>query len=146
MDILIRSGIALLLLLAGTSLSLLYQRWLKSRSSKFLPELGPLHPRTFKLVYFTTPTCVPCKTVQRPAIEQLSQALGDALQVFEIDASQRPETASHWGVLSVPTTFVIDPRGKVRHINHGVARAEKLMRQIQDLQEGIAKNEIGSLL
>ena len=127
MDILIRSGIALLLLLAGTSLSLLYQRWLKSRSSKFLPELGPLHPGTSILVYFTTPTCVPCKTVQRPAIEQLSQTLGDALQVFEIDASQRPDLASRWGVLSVPTTFVIGPRGEVRHVNHGVAHGRKVI-------------------
>ena len=85
------------------------------------------------LLYFTTPTCAPCKTVQRPAIQRLSEKLGDRLQVVEIDATVRPEIASQWGVLSVPTTFVIDARGQARYVNHGVASAEKLLKQIREL-------------
>lgn len=85
------------------------------------------------LLYFTTPTCAPCKTIQRPAIERLQQELGDGLQVVEIDAAAEPEQAGRWGVLSVPTTILLDPAGKPRHINHGVAPAEKLRRQIMDL-------------
>ena len=135
MDILVRAGIALLLLFGGISLNLLYQRWVRFRFSKLLPDLGPLRSGAFALVYFTTPACVPCKTVQRPAIQEVSQILGDALQVFEIDATQQPGIASRWGVLSVPTTFIIDPRGKMRHANYGVARAEKLLMQIQHAQD-----------
>ena len=132
MDILTRAGLALLIILAGTSFYLLYQRWTQVRTLGLLSELGPLRPDATTLVYFTTPTCIPCKTIQRPAIQKASQLLGEALQVLEIDASERPEMASRWGVLSVPTTFVIDPGGEVRHVNHGVTRAEKLMEQIHN--------------
>ena len=132
MDLLTRAGIAILIVLGGLGLSLIYQRWMQLRTPNLLQELGPLRPGAFTLVYFTTPTCVPCKTVQRPAIEGLKKLLGNALHVVEIDATEKPELASRWGVLSVPTTFVIDPRGEVRHINHGVTRAEQLLLQIHN--------------
>ena len=130
MDILARALIAILLIFGGLGLILLYQRWLRLRIRPLLPDLGHPHSHAFTLVYFTTPTCAPCKTIQRPAIESLKKILGSALQVIEIDASERPDLASRWGVLSVPTTFIIDPRGEVRHVNHGVVRAEKLLLQI----------------
>ena len=85
------------------------------------------------LVYFTTPDCVPCKTVQRPAIDRVSNLLGEKLEVIEINAYEQPDLAKTWGVLSVPTTFVIDERGEARYVNNGVARAEKLLEQIQTL-------------
>lgn len=85
------------------------------------------------LLYFTTPTCAPCKTVQRPAIRRLQEQLGNRLQVIEVDASAQPELASQWGVMSVPTTYLIDRHGLPRHVNHGVASAEKLWRQLQEI-------------
>jgi len=88
------------------------------------------------LLYFTTPTCAPCKTIQRPAIQSLQERLGDRLQIVEIDASASPDVADEWGVLSVPTTFIIDAKGQPRHVNQGVATVEKLWRQIQSLNDG----------
>jgi thioredoxin 1 len=85
------------------------------------------------LLYFSSPTCAPCRTVQRPAIQRLSEMVAGRLEVVEIDASERPDVASQWGVLSVPTTLVIDAQGQPRHVNHGVTPAEKLLSQIQDL-------------
>jgi thiol-disulfide isomerase/thioredoxin len=85
------------------------------------------------LVYFTTPDCAPCKTIQRPAINQVSHLLGEQLEVVEIDATERPDLAKAWGVMSVPTTFVLDTRGEARYVNNGIARAEKLLEQIQTL-------------
>ena len=85
------------------------------------------------IVYFTTPDCVPCKTVQRPALDHIRNLLGEKLQVIEIDAFERPDLAKTWGVMSVPTTFLLDARGEARYVNNGVARAEKLMEQIQTL-------------
>jgi thiol-disulfide isomerase/thioredoxin len=87
------------------------------------------------ILYFTTPFCVPCRTVQRPALARLMEQQGDALQVIEIDASQQPELANYWGVLSVPTTFVIDSKGRPRRVNHGIASAEKLGRQIEEVEQ-----------
>lgn len=84
------------------------------------------------ILYFTTPTCIPCKTIQRPAIQQVQQTLGDGIQIIEIDASDHKDLASEWGVLSVPTTFIIDKNGQPRQINHGIARAEKLLAQLKE--------------
>jgi len=83
------------------------------------------------ILYFTTSTCAPCKTVQRPAIQQVQQTLGDEIQVIEVDASERLDLAKEWGVISVPTTFILDKNGQPRQINHGVARAEKLLAQLK---------------
>jgi thioredoxin-like negative regulator of GroEL len=85
------------------------------------------------IVYFTTPTCAPCKTIQRPAIEHVTNLLGGKLHVVEIDATEQPDLAKAWGVMSVPTTFLFDSRGEARYVNNGVARAEKLIKQIQTL-------------
>jgi hypothetical protein len=59
--------------------------------------------------------------------------MGETLEVIEIDASARPDLAKTWGVMSVPTTFLLDARGEARYVNHGVTRAEKLLEQIQNL-------------
>lgn len=84
------------------------------------------------ILYFTTPTCVPCKTTQRPAIQKIIDQLGDEIQIIEIDASIRTDLADYWGVLSVPTTFIIDKKGQPRHINNGVALTSKLLNQVQN--------------
>jgi peroxiredoxin len=63
-------------------------------------------------------------------LENVLELLDGGLQIIEIDAAQQPELATRWGVLSAPTTYVIDPHGKIKHINHGIARAEKLLSQI----------------
>lgn len=130
MDILTRIGIALAIIFAGLGLYRLYNYRIKLRTRPLLRDLGPMRPMTFALVYFTMPGCVPCKTIQRPAIERLSCFLEGAVQVFEFDVTQYPDVASRWGVMSVPTTFVIAPNGQLLHVNHGVARFEKLVAQI----------------
>jgi thiol-disulfide isomerase/thioredoxin len=133
-DVLTRAVFALAIFGGGFGIYLLYNWMLQLRTPNLLADLGPIRPDAFTLVYFTTPTCVPCKTVQRPAIQKLTQLLGSALHVVEIDATEKPELASRWGVMSVPTTFVIDPKGKLRHVNHGVTRTEKLLVQINEVQ------------
>lgn len=104
------------------------------RSTHFDDLPLPSRPVKATLLYFTTPTCAPCKSVQRPAIQRLSERLGSDLEVIEIDAGLQPEVAGQWGVMSVPTTFILDSHGSPRHVNHGVAPLEKLLRQINDIQ------------
>lgn len=82
------------------------------------------------VVYFTAPGCVPCRTVQRPALERLTNR-HQRVTVIEIDASARPDLADRWGVLSVPTTFVLDPAGQPVHANHGVTPEHLLERQLR---------------
>ena len=131
--ILLRFGLAIVIIgLATFGYWLINQRLLiRARNNIF--SLFNTLPNKPVLVYFTTPDCVPCKTIQRPAISRVSNLLGEGLEVVEIDATERPDLAKAWGVMSVPTTFVLDTRGEARYVNNGVARAEKLLEQIQTL-------------
>jgi thioredoxin 1 len=83
------------------------------------------------ILYFTTPTCVPCKTIQRPALKSLKDSLGERIQIIEVDASTNTKLASSWGVLSVPTTYIFDEKGRSRYVNHGVVMAEQLFQQLE---------------
>ncbi len=131
---------AIALIAGGWLLYRLAGRVILARARSHLPGLdpgalghAPLRQGVPLLVYFTTPTCAPCKTVQRPAIQRLQERLGERLQVVEIDAAAHPDLAGQWGVMSVPTTFIVDAHGQPRHVNHGVAAQEKLLRQLEDI-------------
>jgi thioredoxin 1 len=87
------------------------------------------------ILYFTTPDCQVCKTTQKPALKRLEVELAGGVQIVEVDATERPELADYWGVLSVPTTFIIDGQGQPRHINHGLTGQDKLRRQIEDTRQ-----------
>ena len=82
------------------------------------------------VLYFTTPDCATCKAFQRPQLNRFKKLLGEQVQVVEIDAQSQPDLAGRWGVLSVPTTFVLDAEGVPRHVNHGAVSAEKLAEQV----------------
>ena len=132
-EILLRFGLAIGIIGLGTFAYWLINQRLLSRARNNHFTLFNKLPKKPVLVYFTTPDCAPCKTVQRPAIDRVSNLLGEKLEVVEINAYEQPDLARTWGVLSVPTTFLIDERGEARYVNNGVARAEKLLEQIQTL-------------
>jgi thiol-disulfide isomerase/thioredoxin len=87
------------------------------------------------ILYFTAPGCAPCETVQRPALAAVRGAFGDRLQILEVDATAQPKLADAWGVLSVPTTFLIDSHGRPRRVNHGPTRMRPLVHQLEGLGE-----------
>ena len=120
---------ALGLTLAGLSVYHLITRLILTRAAQ-AASLPQTRGRP-ALLYFTTPDCAPCRTVQRPAVLKIKQTLGEGLEVVEINAQDQPEMAQAWGVLSVPTTFILDRSGKPLHVNHGVTSVEKLMRQLE---------------
>jgi len=125
--------IALLLLAAGAAIYL-WLRWRQLRraaADPLDPLLAALHPGTPAIIYFTTPTCIPCQMQQRPAIEQVRGRLGSAVQVLEVDASLDLHHAERWGVFTAPTTFILDRSLKPRVVNHGVADVNKLIQQVR---------------
>jgi thiol-disulfide isomerase/thioredoxin len=132
-EILLRFALAIVIIGLGAFAYWLINQRLLLRAQDSVFTLFNAPPEKPVLVYFTTPDCAPCKTVQRPAIEQVSSLLGEGLEVIEIDAYEQPDLAKTWGVMSVPTTFVLDARGQARYVNNGVARAEKLLEQIKTL-------------
>ena len=133
LETLLRFGIAIVIIgVAAFAYWMINQRLLMRARHNVFTLFNAL-PNKPVLVYFTTPDCAPCKTIQRPAINRISSLLGEQVEVVEIDATQRPDLAKVWGVMSVPTTFVLDATGEARYVNNGVARAEKLLEQIQTL-------------
>lgn len=133
-ELILRLLWALAIIGLGLGVYLLVNRLILQRSHGLTNDLEGFKPGRPGILYFTTPDCAPCKTIQRPALQQVRSQLGEGLQIIEIDATDRPEIASQWNVLSVPTTFVIDAKGQPRHVNHGATRAEKLLQQIQAIR------------
>ena len=134
-EILLRFAFAVGIIIAGIMAYWWINQRLLVRAKNNVSTLFPSMPNKPVIVYFTTPDCAPCKTVQRPAIQKVANLLGENLEIVEIDATERPDLAKTWGVLSVPTTFLLDAHGEARYVNNGVTRVEKLMEQIQSLSD-----------
>jgi thiol-disulfide isomerase/thioredoxin len=105
-------------------------RLLLARRARHALGLPEYRIGTPAILYFTSPGCAPCESVQSPALERLRLAYRAGVQVLEVDATRQPHLADAWGVLSVPTTFLIDADGRPRAVNHGVARFERLYAQL----------------
>lgn len=97
--------------------------------------LDAFQPGSPAILYFTDPGCAPCVNLQDPALAELSATFGPGLQVIKVQALERTDLTDAWGVLSLPTTFIVDASGRPRGVNHGVARAEKLRDQLAAIGE-----------
>lgn len=125
--------LALAILLVGWLLYRLANRRILQRARSRSTGLERFRWGIPGILYFTAPGCLPCRTVQQPVLKELEELLGDRVQIVQVDAAQRPQLADHWGVLSVPTTFLIDTRRRPRRVNHGVARLDKLLSQLEEI-------------
>lgn len=137
MDELSTLGARLLYALAiaggGVLLWLSLRRFLLSRASRAAVPLPGFRPGVPAVLYFTTPDCSACKSLQRPALAELDRRMTGSLQLIEVDAYERPDLARRWSVLSIPTTFVLDGQGRPVHVNQGVASADRLFGQLNRL-------------
>ncbi|HYW24846.1 MAG TPA: thioredoxin family protein [Terriglobales bacterium] len=82
------------------------------------------------VVAFSTPSCIACRSAQRPALVALEELAGGQVRVLHVDAAARPDVARAFGVLTVPATTVLDERGAVLAANQGFATAETLAGQL----------------
>ena len=85
------------------------------------------------IIYFSSINCYPCQTLQRPVISSLKRELKKQLQVIEIDVIEHPDLTRLWGVLSLPTTYLLDSKGIPQRVNHGVISAERLKKQLKSI-------------
>ena len=130
-DVIARLAYAAAIAGGGVLLYILVRSLVLAKARRNSASLGRFKRGLPGIVYFTTPDCGACKAVQRPALVALQARLQGSLQLIEVDATDRPDLAKAWSVLTVPTTFVLDREGRPRHVNQGVASTDKLASQLQ---------------
>ena len=81
------------------------------------------------ILYFYTDGCEPCRRVQKPELDRLAQNTTNVI-VRAIDAVAERDIAQQFRVLTVPTTVVLGPQGRVVAVNYGVAPQAKLQEQV----------------
>lgn len=86
------------------------------------------------IVYFWSDGCPVCKAAQRPVLEGILAEYGRerlALTAYNID--EVPDVAREWGVRTLPTTYLLDSTGTIRHVNNGLVVSKNLRRQLEPL-------------
>src|SRR5712691_9331736 len=123
-----------------------------------LTNLEALRGQTVVINFWAT-WCVPCRD-EMPALDRIAATHPD-VTFLEIDLQEDPEvvgaffaryglvhlqpvldpqgkTTTRYGVLSLPTTFFVDPNGVIRHIRIGGPMSE------EEIEQAIAKAAVGS--
>lgn len=108
------------------------RRLAASRSARLLAmpaaeiwhALGEAPDGRGSVIRFSTPACGDC-AVQDRILDEMG------VRVIRIDASRRPDLARRFGILTAPTTVVLDPAGRVVATNHGLAGPGRLRGQLE---------------
>ncbi len=81
------------------------------------------------VLYFTTSTCAQCRFQQKPALDRFAEQARVA--VYAVDAVAQEELARFYGIMTVPSTVLLNARLQPVAINHGLASADRLTQQLR---------------
>jgi thioredoxin-like negative regulator of GroEL len=93
------------------------------------------------VVVFSAPGCAACRTTQEPAVEAVASRFGEAVRVMHVDIASRPSVSRAFGVLTAPSTAVLDRDGRIGSVNQGFAPAAQLAAQLNEL--GVLRSSAG---
>ena len=111
-----------------------WRLWQRRRLRALQVITAPVHlPATVTggkpaVLYFTTDDCAQCRLQQAPILAQLQARVDVA--VHKLDAIEQEALAQLYGIMTVPTTVVLDTQLRPAAINHGVTPLQKLQAQI----------------
>ena len=83
------------------------------------------------LVDFWAPWCGPCQTMG-PIIDELAKEIGDKAKVGKLNVDENPDTASKYGVMSIPTTKIFKD-GKIVKEFVGVQNKDALKEELEKI-------------
>ena len=102
-------------------------------TSKELGEAGAISPTRVRILAFASEDCHQCHTLQAPVLRRVKEAHGDTVTIIEIDAPNSPELTQRYHVLTVPTTVLLDVKGKAHAVNYGFTNAQSLLKQVDEI-------------
>lgn len=82
-----------------------------------------------KLLDLWAAWCAPCKMME-PIIEELEKELAGKVEIEKVNVDEKPEQASKYGVMSIPTYIVLKD-GKEVGRKIGVTSKEDLLKLLQ---------------
>jgi thioredoxin-like negative regulator of GroEL len=124
----------------GVVLLLMKRRQITSatRASRQLNE----RPNRPTIVYFWSNGCPVCKRTQRPILEGLLAEYGtERVSLTSYNIEEALDVAREWGVRTLPTTFLLDSSGTIRHVNNGLIVTENLRKQLEPMMSQRIKSE-----
>lgn len=83
------------------------------------------------LVDFWAPWCAPCRIVS-PIVEELAKEYNGKLQVFKLNVDDNPQTASKYGIMSIPSLLIFK-KGQVAKTMIGAQGKENLKKGIEEV-------------
>jgi thioredoxin-like negative regulator of GroEL len=120
--------------IAAKAFAVVNRRNLRSRSKKGR-HFEQIASGTPTLLYFWTSDCALCVPQERQ-IEQARAAVarkGRRLEVRKINAFEEAELAKSMNVRTVPTTVLVDAKGRIAAWNAGLREARKLLSQFESV-------------
>ena len=80
------------------------------------------------VVDFWAEWCGPCRMIA-PALEEISGQVGDKVKIVKLNVDENPQTASRYGVMSIPTLMIFKG-GEMASRQVGAAPKQKLQQWI----------------
>ncbi len=93
-------------------------------------RVAPLATGQPTLLYFRSDSCAVCPTQSR----YLAGVDNGRYHLHTINVDHQPDLAHQYGVMTLPTTILLDPTGQVRDINYGLTPPHKLNQQLALLE------------
>ena len=86
------------------------------------------------IVYFWSNGCPVCKMTQKKILEEIRAEYGtERLAFTAYNTDETPDVAKEWGVRTLPTTFLLDSTGAIKHINNGLIVSGDLRKQLEPM-------------